>query len=500
MATDEARADKLNKLFNKVIHGKSPLTKGTYAQFIEAICAQADPPTCANKINGSTAGLTSVRAAMRFDLTPTFCNGLASKLFRYLSSQELRTIGDGTLLKKVLQSVVEPTIFWDAFKDALLLGKLNEEGQFGFAWLLYNLLSLLPLEEAAEFRSTAADPVTMKHLLDSKGLEVRNLAQNIKKSIAVFERGGQPEDHEAGPGGRHDNDFPDFRQISIIPTADEIRSTQPAFIRPSVMFEDHETKDSRQAIYCDNQFRLLREDMLYEIRDELAVDKKRKNHKKLSIDGLKVVNVHYVPPGAKQRGIRWAIVLQCRSGFWQLNKGKDKDKLNTPEKRKKWLQDNRNVIKHQSMACLFVGQDLVALTTIERDEDLLAQNPPQIVVRIEGASSIVRALTKLKTTEAVRLVQMNAAIFAYQPILQALQECRTVPLSHELLFWSEGVQPQHTSDMPIGLVQSIKQNPAGDLQQILRTSKSIILDKSQSASLLMGLTQCVSLIQGPPGK
>jgi hypothetical protein len=500
MATDEARTAKLNKLFNNVIYGNSPLTKGTYALFIEAICAQADPPTCINKINGQAAGLTSVRAAMRFDPTPTFCNGLASKLFRYLASEELRTIRNGTLLKNVLQSIVDPSIFWDAFKDALMSGKLNEEGEFGFAWLLHNLLSLLPLEDAADFRSTAADPVTMKRLLDSNSLEVRNLAQNIKHSIAVFEKGGQPEDHETGPGGRHDNDFSDFRQISIIPTADEIRSTEPAFIRPSVMFEDHETKDSRQAIYCDNQFRLLREDMLYEIRDEIAVDKKRKNHRKFFIDGLKLVNVHYEPPEAKQRGIRWAIVLQCTSDLWQLSKGKDKDKPNTPEKRKKWLQENRNVIKHQSMACLFVGQDLVALTTIERDEDLLAQNPPQIVVRIEGVSSIVRALTKLKTAEAIRLVQMNAAIFAYQPILQALQESRTVPLSHELLFWSEGVQPRHTSNMPIGLVQSIKQNPAGDLQQILRTSKSITLDKSQSASLLMGLTQCVSLIQGPPGK
>lgn len=500
MDTDEARAAKLNKLFNNVIHSNSQLTKATYALFIEAICAQADPPTCLNKINGNAGGLASVRAAMRFDLTPTFCNGHASKLLRYLSSPELRTIGNGNLLKKMLQSIVEPPIFWEAFKDALTSGKLSKDGQLAFSWLLHSLLSLLPLEDAADFRSTAADSVTMKHLLDSESLEVRNLAQSIKHSIAVFEQGGQPEDYEAGPGGRHDNDFSDFRQISIIPTADEIRSNEPAFIRPSVMFEDHETKDSRQAIYCDNQFRLLREDMLYEIRDEIAVDKKRKNTPKYAINGLKLVSVHYEPPDQKQRGIRWAIVLQCRSDLWQLSKGKDKDKPDNPEKRKKWLRENRNFIKHQSMACLFVGQDLVALTTIERDEDLLAQNPPQIVVRIEGASSIARALTKLKTAEAIKLVQMNAAIFAYQPILQALKESRTVPLSHELLFWSEGVQPQQTSNMPTGLVQSIKQDPGGDLQPILRTSKSIVLDKSQSASLLMGLTQCVSLIQGPPGK
>jgi hypothetical protein len=500
MAADEARAAKLNKLFNNIIHNNTQLTKATYSLFIEAVCAQVDPPTCVNKINGSPGGLTSVRAAMRFDLTPAFCNGLASKLLRYLSASELRTIGNGALLRAILQAIVEPPIFWEAFKTALMSGKLGEEGQFGFAWLLSSLLHLLPLEEAADFRSIAGDAETMKHLFESPHLEVRSLAQNIKHSIAIFEQGGKPEDHESGPGGRHDNDFTDFRQISIIPTADEIQSTQPAFIRPSVMFDDNETKDSRQAIYCDNQFRLLREDMLYEIRDEIAVDNKRKNSRNFSVDGLKLISVHYEPAEEKRRGVRWAIVLQCKSDLWQLNKAKEKEKLNTPEKRKKWLRDNRNVIKHQSMACLLVGKELIALTTIERDEDLLARNPPQIVVRIEGASSIVRALMRLKTADTIKLVQMNAAIFAYQPILQALQESRTIPLSHELLFWSGECDPQHTSNVPTRIIHSVRENSGSDLQQILRTAKSIILDKSQSASLLMGLTQCVSLIQGPPGK
>ena len=496
MATDEPRAARLHQFFNKVIQKNIQLTKSTYKQFIEAICAQPDPPTCINKIKGSAGGLVSVQAATQFDLSPDFCNGLASKLIRYLSSPELRVIGDGALLRDVLHSMVEPPIFWNAFTNALTSGKLNSEGQFGYAWLLSTLISLLPLEDAADFRRVARNPEVMKPLFDSPSLEVRNLAHRIKHSVAVFDQGGQLGDQEAGPGGRHDNDYVDFRQISIVPTADEIQSTLPAFIRPSVMFGDEETKEAREAVYYDNQFRLLREDILYEIRDEIAAEQKRKNHRSFAIDGLKLVSVHYRPPGDKRRGIRWAIVLQCSSDLWQLRRAK----LKSPERRKKWLQDNRNVLKHQSMACLIVNQELVTLAIIERDEDLLAHKPPRIVLRIEGVANITRALMQLKTAETIKLVQINAAMFAYQPILQALKESRKIPFSRELLLWSDECQPQLVSNTPIKVIQYIEQNHRRDLRPILRTTKSIVLDMSQSASLLTGLTQRVSLIQGPPGE
>jgi hypothetical protein len=49
------------------------------------------------------------------------------------------------------------------------------------------------------------------------------------------------------------------------------------------------------------------------------------------------------------------------------------------------------------------------------------------------------------------------------------------------------------------LVRKIRSRPGRDLSGYLGSLKSIILDKAQEASLLAGLTQTVSLIQGPPG-
>ena len=61
-------------------------------------------------------------------------------------------------------------------------------------------------------------------------------------------------DFGQGPGGRHDNDFEDFRAISILPTANEIASTERAFLRPADVLNDHNTKESRISIHLDNQF------------------------------------------------------------------------------------------------------------------------------------------------------------------------------------------------------------------------------------------------------
>ena len=72
-----------------------------------------------------------------------------------------------------------------------------------------------------------------------------------------------------GPGGRHDNDFINFRDIAIVPASDEIQCTKKAFFRHATLLDDPNAKDTRTTDYLDNTFRLLREDMLYQLKEEL---------------------------------------------------------------------------------------------------------------------------------------------------------------------------------------------------------------------------------------
>lgn len=54
-----------------------------------------------------------------------------------------------------------------------------------------------------------------------------------------------------GPGGRHDNDFADFRRISIFPTRDELSSTIPPFFRLAKEIANVDPAE-RIGVYLDN--------------------------------------------------------------------------------------------------------------------------------------------------------------------------------------------------------------------------------------------------------
>ena len=493
MSAPQNRALKLNKIFNGIIHGGTKLIPQSAPLFLEAICLQEEPVHCISKIISSKMGLDSVQASMRFDLSPTFLNGSGCSFLQYIQAPELQNISGGDFLNQVILKIVDPPIFWTAFIGAFRSGSLSEGAQLSFAWLLLQLISL-PGEKAMPYREISLDPDILNAILSSSKSETRSIGRKIKHITDTFLTGTNVNSNY-GPGGRHDNDFVDFRKISILPTADEIIAVEPAFLRTSDELEDPDTEGTRLAMYLDNQFRLLREDMLFEMKEELqiAFGKKKGHHRGVVFDGLTLLDVFC--GSAAKRSKQWGLVFKCHHDLWQMKKDKPKD-------RKKYLIDNNKILKHQSLACLVVDNDVVAFTTINRDEELLAKSPPIIIVQIEGETTTVNALLRLKTGQSVKLIQIDTAVFSYEPILKALQATKAVPLSPELLFWNKKHElerpPSYLSTMRA--VKYIQTGSRRNLQELLNTPRPIILDGSQAASLLTGLTQNVSIIQGPPGE
>ena len=122
------------------------------------------------------------------------------------------------------------------------------------------------------------------------------------------------------------------------------------------------------------------------------------------------------------------------------------------------------------------------------------------MLRVEGEDALNKALLYLKLYDDVEFLVVNTATFAYEPILKCLQERVNFPLTGELFLYEKG-QPAKTSDLaPWSIINGLKGEYRRDIQDILNTSQRVTLDASQTESLLVGLTQEVSLIQGPPGK
>ena len=451
---------------------------------------QSDAADCVHKLNNSKAGLQAIQSAMRMDPSPTFMNGSGTKALTYFQPPELKDMGGGRYLQQIVTKIANPPIFWDAFILAFKGGKLQEPATLCFAWLLLQLVSL-PGNEADPYRPVAQDTTIIDSLAASQNNDIRTIAHKIRH-ITSAHTVGVVVTGDYGPGGRHDNDFKDFRKIAIYPTADEITSKEQPFYRASDELDDPATINTRLGTYLDNQFRLLREDMVYDMREELEIlQGKKKGHRMgMVVEGLKLLDVYC---GTSDRRVKWGIQLGCTRDLPIFKDVKTKD-------RKAELQTRRRFAKHGSMACILINDKVIGFASIHRDEDLLSKQPPVFVVQLEGEASTINVLTQLKTANNVKMVQIDTAIFAYEPVLKAIQHIKDVPLAEELLFWDKDSPARPLSFDEPDIVTALESDPGCELQSYLGTSSSVKLDEKQAASLVTGLTQKVSLIQGPPGK
>ncbi|TFY66383.1 hypothetical protein EVG20_g4700 [Dentipellis fragilis] len=489
--SDSQRAARLTKFLDSVLQGKVPISTQNASRFIEAICNQQDRAACASRINAGAAGLSSIQSVMRFDVSPVFFNGGATQFLTYLQDPSLKEIGGGEFLNQIIRKIVDPPIFWSPFGQAFKSGQLHESAQLCFGWLLLQLVSL-PRDAAASYIQQAEEPAIISAFCDASNPEIKSVGHQIDFIVKSHGAGVLIPKGGVHPGGRHDNDFIDFHDIAIYPTTDEIACSDKPFLRTSAEVDEVEDDDSRVAVYLDNQFRLLREDLIYEMREELQTltGKKKGRSRGHVIDGFTLHDSIYF--GKPERRCKWGINLQCTVDLPQL-KGIEQGK------RVAYLKKNPKIVRHQSLSCLMVDGIPVAYPIVHRDEELLARALPMIVVQFNGEVSTRKALSALKTATKITLVLIQTAMFAYEPVLKAIQGVRHMPLSPELLAWGEDSLPETPSLYPSELVSALETDPRQDLKPFLQTSTAIILDKAQAASMLSALTRRVSLIQGPPG-
>lgn len=488
---DDARTARLSTFLNKVIHNQRTLSTARDGKlFIEALCAQTDPATCAHKLLSSQGGLPALQASVRFDTSPSFLNGNAVTLLQYLQSSSLKTIDSGSVLNQLLLSMVEPPFFWDAYIRSFIDGLLDPGACQAFAWLLLQLI-YLPGKASSPYVAVANSQNILDSLLTSTNGETRILGQKIKHALpqAASER------HDAegsSPGGRHDNDHADHREILIMPTADELLSKDRPFLRTADFIDDPELVSSRRDMHLDNQFRLLREDMLCEIREELKIltGQKSGRHNGIVVDGLSLAGVEV---GTDRKSIPWGVVLKCNGELPQL-------KHLTQEQRVVFLKDNRHVLRNGNMACLMIDNEPAAFPTIHRNEVGLADDPATVIVQFPDDQTLSYALSKMKTADSVKLVQLDAAIFAYEPFLRRLQEMVKLPLAEELLYWEEGKAIASPSFQPTRIITALEKLSGKSVKSLLSLAKEVFLDESQMTSLHSSLCQRVSLVQGPPGE
>ena len=415
-------------------------------------------------------------------------NDAVAVFLEYIADDSLKQLHSGQLLRDVLRAAVEPPTFWNAFEKHYMQKNLSLVASRGFAWLLLELLTSpsgfehLPVLQIA---GKAKDS-----FLNSADAETRSVGYKVQDVLRIT-ASGTILSGSIKPGGRHDNDFEDFRKIAIFPTADElVAKEQPFYLQADAVREID--KDKQAAAHLDNQFRLLREELLGELRDDIQTARSGKQGKRVSIR-LSSLVFHRIDCGSEKRG-QASIALRCYQGIRTPPGAKDV--------RKQYWERNKTILRHESFGCLLCRSEVVAFATVNRNEDLLAEDPPIVLLRVFGDSAVVKTLVSLKASHQLGLefVLVDTPFFAYEPILRSLQEKTSIPLSTELFGWVENGSIMK-SPLPLNdLIAQIRQREGQSLRKVLGLEKDVILDHSQTESLIAGLLQALSLIQGPPGK
>ncbi|KAH7098450.1 P-loop containing nucleoside triphosphate hydrolase protein [Auriculariales sp. MPI-PUGE-AT-0066] len=484
------RQARLDKLFTVVTSGKQDVAPQS-ALFLEALCSQADALTALERLTSGYSALDAFQRALFDNLSVDFLNNRATKVLQFLQHPAFEVVGGGSLLFKVIHAATSPRTIVNAYRAALNSSSLSIDAQLAFAWLVLQLLATP--ERAADDFELAQD--VCSELQKSAHHEVRTRAAALNRRLL------QPVETSTDtlgsqPGGRHDNDFVNFKDISILPTAEEIICVKPPHLLTALALTDV-SKDERPAIALDNQFRLLREDMVYELREDLqryaqlkGKIGQRKGRRGFEIEALRLHGVSGVSSDTGRR-TPWALQLECVRDlpFFAGTKAED---------RRKFLQENKRIIRHQSFACIIIDNQVAAFGEINRDEELLARELPVVILQINGEANTIDTLYKLMTRQPVKLIQVDTAVFAYEPVLKALQRMQCPALAPELFLWDNDalLEPPH---MPRDIVELLRTQPSADIGPVLGLSRRTVLDRAQHDSLLAALSQRISLIQGPPG-
>ncbi|KAG8459015.1 hypothetical protein KFE25_006560 [Diacronema lutheri] len=264
----------------------------------------------------------------------------------------------------------------------------------------------------------------------------------------------------------------------------------------------------REAAVLDRHFRLLREDMVASIRDELA-PLLRDLGANANADAT-ARRAHVGPDAATREqgraqlrrhtytGVRLdsaqVVPRPCVKVSFALPAGHAALSVEAGKPRERWWEagNARGTMAMQALVVLARrGEPPLFAQVVCREAAWLAEERPAVGLSFLCSPAELRSLLWLAQSHAAlpgaALVQASAPVFAYLPVLKTLQAMDAIPLAAELVHASQTSRPEYAED---GRVDARAELASASLQS---------LNASQQRAVEHALTSHVALIQGPPG-
>lgn len=479
--------------FRAVLNGNRTIRSANDAKlFFEAAVAQPSPRSCVEGLIASQHGLPALHISVRVDLSPAFIKSQTVPFLNYFIDDQLKLLADGQILQQALLAIAQPSTLWKVLVGMASSNELDDQGLRTLSWLCYELISL-PQSAGIDVFDDVVRLAQDRRFLDAPCPDTRRLGYKIdhilqlRKSPAAGTSG-----QSYAPGGRHDNDIEDFRQISVYPTTDEFLSVErPFYRRAKEVFETDMSQ--RCATHLDNMYRLTREDFIGELRSDWQNLQAHKKGKRTALTLGKLRPI-FLELGNPVRRRRCSLALSCGFGLGRLGGIR-------PDKRKAWLIDNKDFLRHQAFGALYQGQDILGFAFVHRDLDVLLSSPPVIMLQFTDDKAFGKALVALKTSSNIMFTLVDTPGFAFEPVLKRLKHLTELPLQANLLD-PAGFENNIDPFIDLASFTDLRITGTGMATVAIQSgaSKKVFhLDQTQVRCLTNALRSQSSVIQGPPG-
>lgn len=446
--------------------------------FLRSLLNQdGDRAGCVARIILSRQGLNALRDAFAIHKASSDVDSILQPVLSWLQDLDPDCTGrNAVYVRRTIQVLVDPPAFWSSYANYFKYELINEKSKHCFAWLLLQILTIMPKLQPID-EVIAKDPLVQQVLKDSSDESTRRFAQRIERAV---------ESLPLGDRRKH------WRNMSILPTAEHVLSDDLiSRLWKASKTENEKDLARKRRMYMENLFRQYHADLVEEIKEDMrgAGHDQATKISKLKLEGIPCEDT------SKRHGkYPWSWELSCSDGLLEL------DDLSL-EERQKYIREHTDFIPDQCLGALFVHGELLAIVNVRRDEARLAKL--SICVHIPDKMVARQVLPQMLDIAEFELELFSAAGFAHEPVLTRIKALHEIPFEYELLAWDSDSEIQTSVTMANpgiqDIVRQLENEPNKDLQNIMGLETSISLDSSQAVCLHSCLTQCVSLVQGPPG-
>ncbi|KAH7021747.1 putative NF-X1 finger and helicase domain protein [Macrophomina phaseolina] len=339
-------------------------------------------------------------------------------------------------------------------------------------------------------------------------------------------------------GPRHDNDCSDIRDISILPTWQEIQSLRSEYLPVKDSAEWH--RPGIQGL-LDRHFRLLREDTIGQLRDVIQIELRKIQQDGTYVDvrqeSRQLIRTYtYRGVSITNFCVNRRDGLQFEVCFMQPQQVRGLNKVS----RQEWWVNSRR-LQPDALVCLVDQRGLLLFCSVcdsskksqqretqEGDSNVMSEQPRNLHADAERAFLTLRLvecndqstsalLRRFPTTDQLSLVEFPGVLLpSFQPTLKALQrmsETEDVPFPEFLAPSNKNTNgifhvPPPAYSRKSGFRYNLRTIMSDNSDLHLSTQhpfemnalqEGSSLDESQSRAIVDALTRSLALIQGPPG-